>query len=207
MIAVNKHYVRVKICGIGDLETALGAAEAGADALGFVFAPGRRRLSPVRAREIIKKLPPFISRVGVFVNLPATEVEQIASYTGIDTVQLHGDESPEYCKAITGLKIIKAFSVSSVNDLEMAGRYVVDGYLLDTPAPGLRGGTGMTFDWGLAANFSAGPLVLAGGLNPENVSQAIEIVRPYAVDVSSGVEIEGRKAISKIKNFVRRVKG
>lgn len=204
---MNKHFVRVKICGICDLETALGAAEAGADALGFVFAPSRRMLSPDKAREIIKRLPPFISRVGVFVNLPAAEVEQIAGYTGLDTVQLHGDESPEYCKAINGYKVIKSFSVSNGHDLERARMYEVDGYLLDTPAQGLRGGTGIAFDWRLAAGFSAGPLVLAGGLNPENVRQAINLVRPYAVDVSSGVETEGQKDINKIKHFVRRVKG
>ena len=204
---MNKHFVRVKICGICDLETALGAAEAGADALGFVFAPSRRMLSPDKARDIIKRLPPFISRVGVFVNLPAAEVEQIAGYTGLDTVQLHGDESPEYCKSITRYKVIKSFSVSSEQDLERVEAYEVDGYLLDTPAQGLRGGTGMAFDWRLAAGFSAGPLVLAGGLYPENVRQAIDLVRPYAVDVSSGVETEGQKDINKIKDFVRRVKG
>jgi len=205
--AMNKHFVRVKICGICDLETALGAAEAGADALGFVFAPSRRMLSPDKAREIIKRLPPFISRVGVFVNLPAAEVEQIAGYTGLDTVQLHGDESPEYCKAINGYKVIKSFSVSGEHNLERAGLYEVDGYLLDTAAQGLRGGTGIAFDWRLAAGFSAGPLMLAGGLSPENVRQAINMVRPYAVDVSSGVETEGQKDINKIKDFVRRVKG
>lgn len=204
---MNKHFVRVKICGICDLATALGAAEAGADALGFVFAPSRRMLSPDKARDIIKRLPPFISKVGVFVNLPAAEVEQIAGYTGLDTVQLHGDESPEYCKAITRYKVIKSFSVSSEQDLERVEAYEVDGYLLDTPAQGLRGGTGMAFDWRLAAGFSAGLLVLAGGLNPENVRQAIDLVRPYAVDVSSGVETEGQKDINKIKHFVRRVKG
>jgi len=204
---LNKHSVRVKICGICDLETALGAADSGADALGFVFAPSRRMLSPDKARAIIKRLPPFISRVGVFVNLPAAEVEQIACYTGLDTVQLHGDESPEYCKAITSYKVIKSFSVSSLHDLERAGLYKVDGYLLDTPAQGLRGGTGIAFDWRLAAGFSSGPLVLAGGLHPENVVQAINMVRPYAVDVSSGVETEGQKDINKIKDFVRRVKG
>ncbi|KJS02983.1 MAG: N-(5'-phosphoribosyl)anthranilate isomerase [Peptococcaceae bacterium BRH_c4a] len=204
---MNKHSVRIKICGIGDLETALGAVEAGADALGFVFAPSRRMLSPDKAREIIKRLPPFISRVGVFVNLPADQVEQIAGYTGLDTVQLHGDESPEYCKAINGYKVIKSFSVSGEQDMERAMMYEVDGYLLDTPARGLRGGTGIAFDWKLAACFSAGPLVLAGGLCPENVRQAINLVRPYAVDVSSGVETEGQKDINKIKHFVRRVKG
>ncbi|MFZ5646867.1 MAG: phosphoribosylanthranilate isomerase [Bacillota bacterium] len=199
-------YVRVKICGILDIETALGAVEAGADALGFVFAPGKRMISPEAAREIIKKLPPLVSMVGVFVNRPAGEVVEIASYAGLDTVQLHGEENPEYCKGL-GLKVIKSFPVSCADDLERVERYRVDGYLLDTSVPGQRGGTGKTFDWKLAAGFKAGPLILAGGLNPENVREAIEQVKPYAVDVSSGVETGGRKDMVKIREFIRRVKG
>lgn len=199
-------YVRVKICGICDIETALGAVEAGADALGFVFAPGRRMITPEKARDIIEKLPPLISRVGVFVNRPACEVTQIASYAGLDTIQLHGGEPPEYCNGL-GCRVIKSFPVGSAGDLERAKDYRVDGYLLDTSVPGLTGGTGMTFDWRLAAGFNAGPLILAGGLNHENVRKAIELVRPYAVDVSSGVETGGRKDIDKIRQFIRRVKG
>ncbi|MFZ5650063.1 MAG: phosphoribosylanthranilate isomerase [Bacillota bacterium] len=199
-------YVRVKICGIRDTETALGAADAGADALGFVFAPGKRTISPEEAREIIGKLPPLVSRVGVFVNLPAAEVAAIAAFAGLDTVQLHGEEPPEYCRDL-GFKVIKSFPAGSAADLERAKDYRVDGYLLDTPVQGRRGGTGRAFDWRLAAGLNAGPLILAGGLNPENVREAIEIVRPYAVDVSSGVETGGCKDIGKIREFIRRVKG
>lgn len=203
---MTNDYVRVKICGIVDIDTALGAVEAGADALGFVFAPGRRTISPERAREIIERLPPLVSRVGVFVNSPAGEVEAVASYAGLDTVQLHGDETPEYCKGL-GFKVIKSFAVGCAADLEMAGAYRVDGYLLDTSVPGQRGGTGRTFDWRLAAGFKEGPLILAGGLSPDNIKEAVELVKPFAVDVSSGVESGGRKDIFKIREFIRRVKG
>lgn len=199
-------YVRVKICGIRDIETALGAADAGADALGFVFAPGKRTVSPEEAREIIGKLPPMVSRVGVFVNLPAAEVAAIAAYAGLDTVQLHGEEPPEYCRDLE-FKVIKSFPAGSAGDLERAKDYRVDGYLLDTPVQGRSGGTGRVFDWRLAAGFNAGPLILAGGLNTENVREAIAIAKPYAVDVSSGVETGGRKDIGKIRDFIRRVKG
>lgn len=198
--------VRVKICGIRDLETAKVAVEAGADALGFVFAGGRRRISPVRAREIIKELPPFVSRVGVFINPTLKEVLDIAAYAGLDTIQLHGGESPEFCRKIRH-KVIKAFPVSEKIDPDHLGRYKVDAYLLDTPASGAGGGTGRMFDWRLAAGFPGGPLILAGGLTPDNVREAVEFFRPYAVDVSSGVEAGGRKDPQKIIEFVRRVKG
>lgn len=205
MSAMDNKYVRVKICGICDLETALWAVEAGADALGFVFAPSRRRIAPEQAREIIKELPAFVSRVGVFVNPSFREVTGIASYAGLDTIQLHGDESPEFCNAL-GYRVIKGFSVACREDLRPAERYRVDAYLLDTGVPGSRGGTGAAFDWRLASGFRQGPLVLAGGLTPENVREAIKTARPYAVDVSSGVETGGRKDFNKIKEFIRRVK-
>lgn len=198
--------VRVKICGITDIETALCAVGAGADALGFVFTESKRRISPERAREIIDSLPPFISRVGVFVNQPLEEVLQIAGHTGIDTLQLHGEETPEYCSAFN-YKVIKAFSVSSAYDFSAAALYRANAFLLDTSVPGQRGGTGKTFDWRLAEGFREGPLVLAGGLTPENVERAVKTVGPYAVDVSSGVETGGRKDIKKIVEFVRRAKG
>ncbi len=203
---MEKRCVRVKICGICDLESALVAVEAGADALGFVFAPGRRRISPGRAGEITSRLPPFVSRVGVFVNPTLEEVADAVDRARIDTVQLHGDETPEFCRAL-GLKVIKSFAVSREADLAPAGSYRVDAYLLDARVPGRRGGTGRTFDWRLAANFRAGPLILAGGLTPENVREAINIAGPYAVDVSSGVETDGQKDPVKIREFVRRVKG
>ena len=199
-------YVRVKICGICDRESAAGAVEAGADALGFVFAPGRRMVSPEKSREISQSIPPFVSRVGVFVNPTLEEVIGIAGYAGLDTIQLHGDETPEFCRAL-GYKVIKSFTAGQKIDLESAGRYIVDAYLLDTLAPGFRGGTGITFDWRLAADFRAGPLIIAGGLTPENVTEAIKAAAPYAVDVSSGVETNGLKDVKKIREFIRRVKG
>ena len=198
--------VRVKICGIKDTDTALCAAGAGADALGFIFTDSKRKVSPEKAREIIEALPPFIARVGVFVNQSHDEICRIAEYTGIDTIQLHGEEPPEFCSSFK-YKVIKAFSVAGQEDLEKAVLYRVDAFLLDTSVPGLKGGTGETFDWRLAAVFKGGPLILAGGLTPENVAGAVQTVRPYAVDVSSGVESGGQKDMGKIIEFVRRAKG
>ncbi len=203
---MEKGCVRVKICGVSDLETAMGAVEAGADALGFVFAPGKRRITPDQARAITCRLPPFVSRVGIFVNSPAREITEILNYAGLDTAQLHGDETPEFCGSL-GCRVIKAFPVAGPEDLRPAGRYRVDAYLLDTLTPGSRGGAGKPFDWRLASGFRPGPLVLAGGLTPDNVLEAIATARPFAVDVSSGVETKGRKDLQKIKEFIRRVKG
>ncbi|MFZ5632702.1 MAG: phosphoribosylanthranilate isomerase [Bacillota bacterium] len=200
------NYVKVKICGICDLKAAKAAVDAGADALGFVFAPSRRRISPDDAREIIKKLPPFVSRVGVFVDPTLEEVIDTAGYAGLDTIQLHGDEPPEFCRRIP-YQVIKSFAVSGKPDPGLMGRYRVDAYLLDTQVPGSRGGTGRTFDWRLASGLRVGPLIVAGGLTPENVQEAVKAFRPYAVDVSSGVESGGRKDIKKITDFIRRVKG
>jgi phosphoribosylanthranilate isomerase len=198
--------VRVKICGICDLETAKTAVNEGADALGFVFAPSKRKISPESAREIIKKIPPFVSTVGVFVNQTIREITDIVYFTGLDTVQLHGDETPELCRSLKQ-RVIKSFPVTENSDLDLAEGYDVDAYLLDAKVSGSFGGTGATFDWQLAANFKMAPLILAGGLTPVNVREAIDMVRPYAVDVSSGVESGGRKDREKIKEFIRRVKG
>ncbi|HIE13266.1 MAG TPA: phosphoribosylanthranilate isomerase [Desulfotomaculum sp.] len=214
--------VRVKICGIKDAETAAVAVAAGADALGFVFAESKRRITPEAAREIILGLPPFVSAVGVFVDAPQGLVREVAEFCRLDTVQLHGAESPEYCIEI-GLKVIKAFGVrqkgvpidGSVEgglffgkDLALIDAYrSVSAVLVDTSVPGLAGGTGRTFDWGLLCGkrFQA-PLILAGGLTPENVTEAVRTVRPYAVDVSSGVETNGLKDAAKIQAFICRAK-
>jgi len=198
--------VRVKICGISDIESARAAVRAGADALGFVFAPGRRQVSPETAREIIKKLPPFIARVGVFVNPPATEVNDIANFAGLDTIQLHGSETPEFCRQFD-FKIIKSFGAAEDLSPGMINRYDVDAFLLDTAGPGgLCGGTGKTWNWRRAARFQEGTMILAGGLTAENVLEAISVANPYAVDVSSGVESNGKKDPLKIREFIRRVK-
>lgn len=201
------NYVRVKICGICDLDTAMAATNAGADALGFVFAPSRRRISPDQAKKIIGRLPPFISKVGVFVNAAVEEVTGIAGYAGLDTIQLHGDEPPDFCRRLEGYQVIKSFPVADRPDTGLIKKYNVAAYLLDTMVPGARGGTGKRFNWGAAAGLDIGPLILAGGLTPDNVREAVRTVRPYAVDVSSGVETLGLKDYRKIADFIRRAKG
>lgn len=199
--------VKVKICGIMDSVTALAAAEAGADALGFVFAPGPRRMEKETVRSICALLPPFVSRVGVFVNAPAEVVKETALYCGLDTLQLHGDETPEYCLSLP-YKIIKAFRVRDSVSLQTIKRYRCAAVLLDTYVQELRGGTGKSFDWSLAvAPVLSVPVILAGGLHPENVEEAVATARPYAVDVSSGVETGGKKDIEKIKLFIERARG
>lgn len=199
--------VRVKICGIRDEATALAAVECGADALGFVFAPGPRQVSRELVRSICAALPVFISRVGVFVNESPEKVEETAAYCGLDFVQLHGEETPEYCRSIK-YRVIKAIRVRDDSCLAHLDNYPCAAVLLDTYVPGLKGGTGRCFDWGLARQRSINrPLIVAGGLNPENVKEAIAVLRPYAVDVSGGVESFGKKDIKKIRLFIQRAKG
>ncbi len=197
--------VRVKICGIMDVSTALAAVEAGADALGFVFARSNRQVDREDARSICSKLPPFMSRVGVFVNAPAAMVEETADFCGLDTLQLHGDESPEYCRAFK-YKVIKAFRIKDAASLEGIKSYQCAAVLLDSFVPGVPGGTGRSLDWTIAREVTGTRVILAGGLNPENVKQAVQVARPYAVDVSSGVESGGKKDIEKIRLFIKRVR-
>ena len=198
--------VRVKICGIRDRETARAAVEAGADALGFVFAASPRRVTPEVAREIIAALPPFVTTVGVFVDAPLSVVREVAAFCRLDAVQLHGAEPPEYCRELN-LRVIKALRVKDAGSLAAIDAYPVQAMLLDTYLPGRAGGTGKAFDWGLLAGMKFRlPLVLAGGLTPENVGAAVRTVRPYAVDVSGGVETGGRKDPAKIRAFIRQAK-
>lgn len=198
--------VRVKICGITDSYIAGEAVKAGADALGFVFAESRRRVDPETARQICLALPPFINKVGVFVNSPAGVVRQIVDYCGLDYAQLHGDESPEYCGDLHR-RVIKGVRVWDAASLAEIAVYPVAAVLLDTLVPGQPGGTGHSFDWRLVRDLPGGlPLILAGGLTPGNVRQAVRLVRPHAVDVSSGVETEGKKDPEKIRLFIRRAK-
>lgn len=200
--------VRVKICGIKSLAEARLAVEAGASALGFVFAPSPRQVTPEEAAAICRELPPFVARVGVFVNEDPARVEAVARACGLDAVQLHGEEPPEECRFGPGLRVIKALRVGEQEPealLAEAQRYAVDAILLDAKVPGRYGGAGKTFNWRIAAGFRRcwpGPLILAGGLNSGNVLEAIRIVRPYAVDVSSGVERHGRKDPALIKEFM-----
>jgi phosphoribosylanthranilate isomerase len=201
--------VKVKICGITTLRAALAAAHAGADALGFVFAPSPRQISPQEAKKLIQALSPFTIKVGVFVNSPIKEVKDIASYCNLDFVQLHGSEPPEYCHLLRQRhKVIKAFQVKNEVSEALINAYPVDAVLLDTYLPARAGGTGESFNWALAQNLKlAQPLILAGGLTPENVGEAITLVNPFAVDVSSGVETNGKKDLTKIYKFIARAKG
>jgi len=209
---------RIKICGITEIAHALAAAEAGVDFLGLVFAPSRRQVTLERAQEIalaVKDLekPPLV--VGVFVNTAAPEVNLVADRCGLDWVQLSGDEPWEYLRDMER-PLIKAIRVSrAVNAGELIanlshGYELLGGnliYLLDSHVEGSYGGTGQTFDWGLVREVSQRfPMILAGGLSAENVSQAIRMLRPWGVDVSSGVETGGVKDISKIKAFIEAVR-
>jgi phosphoribosylanthranilate isomerase len=198
--------VRIKICGITNEEDALAAAHLGADALGFIFAPSPRRISVERAREIIKVLPPLVQTVGVFVNEDPEKVLSTAAACGLDILQLHGSESVDYCSRFDR-RVIKAVRLQSRDELKNLSKYVnvVDALLLDTYVPNKLGGTGITFDWKLAVEARRyGRIVLAGGLNPENVAAAISMVKPYAVDASSGLERSpGVKDHEKMARFVK----
>ena len=199
--------VRIKICGVTRLEDALAAARLGADALGFNFWPGsKRHLDAATARRIISRLPPFVTPVGVFVNQSEGEMRAIAGETGIQVFQLHGDEPPELCARLP-LPVVKAIPVDQVRTLSRLLSYEVQAFLLDTPSRGY-GGSGEPFDWSLAEGVSdVAPVVLAGGLTPENVGAAIRAVRPWAVDVASGVESSpGVKNPGRMARFVSAVR-
>lgn len=197
--------VQIKICGITNIEDALAAASAGADALGFVFHPASPRyVTPGKAREIIAVLPPSTCVVGVFVNLAAVEVLQIAELCGLDFIQLHGAETLEYCRRLPRERVIKALSFRSEEEFAAMAGYPVRAFLVDAHDPVRFGGTGKTCDWNLAGKAAARhPLILAGGLNEENILSALEAVRPMAVDVSSGVEASpGKKDHEKLQSVV-----
>ncbi len=202
--------VRVKICGVVTSEIAASAAEAGADAIGLVLAPGRRQVTPAQAREIIAALPPFVAPVGVFVNTPSGEVEELARELHLTAVQLHGDEPPEACLLLrrSGLKVIKAVHVADRLDRDLLVRYrAASALLLDTKIDGLAGGTGRTFPWRVAEGLSSHfRIVVAGGLDPSNVRHALDILHPYGVDVTSGVETDGRKDLEKVRAFIEQVR-
>ena len=197
--------VRIKICGITNLDDALVAVEAGADALGFVLFRGSPRfISPERAAAIIHRLPPFVQTVGLFVNEELATVNEVADQCGLDLVQLHGEETPDYCAAVRR-RIIKAFRVKDASSLDEITNYRVAACLLDAWSPAAHGGTGTTFNWEIAARAAAShTIILAGGLSPENVAVAVATVKPYAVDVSSGVEsAPGKKDAGQVSRFIR----
>jgi phosphoribosylanthranilate isomerase len=166
-----------------------------------------RSVFPEQAAEIIRAIPPFIQAVGLFVNADMDFVNKMADLCRLDIVQLHGDETPEYCATVRR-RVIKAFRVKDVTSLDLMRRYRVAGYLLDAWSPKAYGGTGITFNWEMAqAAEKYGPVILAGGLTPDNVRQAVKSVNPYGVDVSSGVEAEsGKKDPEKMREFIKRAK-
>ncbi|HXU35513.1 MAG TPA: phosphoribosylanthranilate isomerase [Blastocatellia bacterium] len=197
--------VKVKVCGVRSLEEAEVALEAGADAIGFNFWPqSRRYVAPRVAADIISKLSPVASTVGVFVNEEVNRVIDLASALRLSAVQLHGDESPAFCAALGSIKTIKAVRVGQDFDLAIIQTYPVSMVLLDSSIQGSYGGTGQRFDWRIAIEAKRlARIILAGGLNTENVWEAITHVRPAAIDVCSGVEAEpGRKDFDKLRNFM-----
>lgn len=205
--------VRVKICGLTRSGDVAMAVAAGADALGFVFAPGSpRRLTASEAAPLVRGIPPLVTGVGLFVNAPADEVEETVRITGLRTVQFHGEESPDYCARFRGrVTVVKAFRIRDRNSLDELPTYAgtTDGWLLDAYSPGSHGGTGQQFDWGLAEAVRklSHPILVAGGLKPDNVGDAIQRFRPYAVDVSSGVEsAPGQKDPARVAAFVSAVR-
>ncbi len=202
--------VKVKICGITNIEDANTAAELGVDVLGFIFAPSPRKIEPKKARDIIRTIPPFVKTVGVFVNEDPSLIKKLISFCGLDMVQLHGDESPDICQDLMP-RSIKSFWLKDESSLQTISSYCgkVRAFLFDTYAEDVRGGTGKTFDWDLAIKGKklGFPIILAGGLNPSNIKEAISAVKPEAVDVNSGVEKHpGKKdhvAIKKLMEAIR----
>ncbi len=200
----------VKVCGITSLDDARAAVECGADILGFIFAKSPRHITPAQAEKIAEKLPPFTVKVGVFVNENPRLVLKLASAIGLSAAQLHGDERPEVLSNFYPLPVIKAFRIKDKSDLAFLPAYITaSAFLLDAFVAGKRGGTGRTFDWKLAVSAKqiGNPVILSGGLTPENVSDAIRKVDPYCVDVNSGVESRpGKKDLRKLKKFISNCK-
>jgi phosphoribosylanthranilate isomerase len=198
----------IKICGITNLDDALAAVAAGADALGFNFYKASPRyIAPQNARAIIEQLPGSVLTVGIFVNESLKSARSIANQTGIAALQLHGDESPDYCRELARDHcVIKTFAVSGDFNIHLTQAYKVDAIMLDTRDNRLRGGTGRAFDWSVAQRVCqlVPKLFLAGGLSPENIEEAIETVRPYAVDACSALEdTPGKKNHERMRAFVK----
>ena len=206
---------RIKMCGVTNFDDAMEGVRAGVDALGFIFVEkSPRNVEPELVRELVAQLPPFVDCVGVFVDRQREEVEEIVEYCALSYAQLHGSEDPKFCERLVRFsspcQVVKAFRVGPESRAEDFRLYepVVRGYLLDTYVKGVAGGTGLTFDWSLIAGLDLKqPLILAGGLDPDNVGPAIGALQPFAVDVNSGVEIEpGIKDHDKIHAFVSAVR-
>lgn len=200
--------VRVKICGLTNLADARAATKCGADALGFIFFPKSPRfITPEKAASIIAQLPPFVAKVGVFVNEASEYILEVVRQAGLDTIQLHGEETPEFSDRLRnrGTRVVKAFRIKDQSSLAPLKDFPADAILLDSYVPGQLGGTGAKFNWDLAlqAQSFGLPVILAGGLDPSNVADAISKVMPFAVDVSSGVEsAPGIKDLAKVREFI-----
>ncbi|WP_144568479.1 phosphoribosylanthranilate isomerase [Bacillus pseudomycoides] len=200
--------MKVKICGIIDVETAKKACEYGADAIGFIFAKSKREITPERAKQIIDELPADVMKVGVFVNESVEVIQKIVNDCGLTHVQLHGDEGNHHIGRLN-IPSIKAVGVHSSEDIEQSPDYEADFLLFDSPKEKFHGGNGKIFSWKLLddmPNEIRKKCILAGGLHIENIKEAIETVKPYMVDVSSGVETDGKKDSEKIKQFIRKAK-
>lgn len=200
--------MKVKICGIMNEESAQCAVRYGATALGFVFAKSKRQITIAAAKEIIRKLPQEVMKVGVFVNPSREWIDEVVAGAGINVIQLHGEETPQFCESLP-YPVIKAFSIETASDLEKIHDYPCEYVLLDGPkGKKYHGGNGISFDWTILTDFERKnkKIILAGGLTMENVAQAIHTAQPDMVDVSSGVETDGKKDLGKIKKFLTHVK-
>ena len=202
--------VKIKICGITNLEDALNSVKAGCNALGFVFyRKSPRYITPEKANQIIKHIPAHILKIGVFVNAKEKAIKRTAKLCNLDMLQFHGNESPDFCKKFKGYKIIKAFRVKDKIELKNLLNYKTSSYLFDTFVKSKMGGTGRKFNWTLVRHLKGlrKPIFLSGGLNAENVTEAIKQVRPDWLDVSTSVEIKpGKKDYNKVKEFIEIVR-
>jgi len=201
---------KIKICGITNKQDAINAAGLGVDMLGFVFFKrSKRNVEPKTVRDIVNELPPYIAKVGIFVDEDAKNVIDVAEDCSLDILQFHGSEDAAYCAGFKdSYKVIKAFRIKDKKSLNGINDYDADYYTLDTYSPDMAGGTGICFNWNILTGYEfLKPVILSGGLTPDNVIQAIEIVSPYGVDVSSGVEkLPGKKDLDLMKRFVANVR-
>ncbi len=202
--------LKIKICGITNAADALKACEYGADALGFIFAKSPREVTPKTAKEIIKRIPPFIARAGVFVNADKAHVLRIIKDCSLDTLQFHGEETDKYCAFFQKYcKIIKAFRIKDKYSIECIKNYVhADAYLFDSYAKDVYGGTGYTFSYNIIKNerFKK-PVIISGGINGKNCRKIANLLHPFALDVSSSIELKpGKKDLKKMRNIIKKVK-
>lgn len=202
---------KIKICGIRRLEDISYLNKLKPDYAGFIFAKSKRQITLEQAKELISLLDKDIKTVGVFVNEDIERVRYIAEYLELDVLQFHGNESREYIESFSKFIVWKTVSIDvsacDIEDLSKLNEYKIDGVLLDSSVKGAQGGTGLSFNWDIIKRINSNKsIILAGGLNPENIQQAIKTVNPYAVDVSSGVEVNGIKDFEKINEFIKKVR-